>query len=178
MLNTRLLMSLLTLNQQRAISRLCNTTHTHTPSTVTCLHRRHHQSECTTWRRSSPHLRAAGGFRVDAPPPPPPPIPRLFLEPSPGETVQCLNRSILIHDTTFEQKHFYILLSRSKKTKRENVGFSMVSCSAFWLWCVPLPQGGDDDTFRWKRKCVLAVEVEVCSGDCPVDSKCIGKCLS
>lgn len=29
----------------------------------------------------------------------------------------CLNRSILIHDTTFEQKHFYILLSNSKKSR-------------------------------------------------------------
>lgn len=79
---------------------------------------------------------------------------------SPGETVQCLNRSILIHDTTFEQirkkkklEHFYILLSRSKKKKkkREHWDFLLFASSAFWLlacnvWCIILPWGGGDDT--------------------------------
>lgn len=83
-----------------------------------------------------------------------------FLESSPGETVQCLNRSILIHDTTFEQKK-NIFIFFYQGAKKENVRFSIVSSSAFWLCdvrCVLLPRGGDD-TFRWKWKCVLAVEV-------------------
>lgn len=125
---------------------------------------------------------------ISTPPPPSLPRPHPFLESSPGETVQCLNRSILIHDTTFEQKKGTFLYSfiKEQKKREENVGFSIVSSSAFWLCdlrCVLLPRGGDDDTFRWKWKCVLAVEVEVSffvidAGTVQWIVKCIGKCLS
>lgn len=57
---------------------------------------------------------------------PPPPHP--FLESSPGETVQCLNRSILIHDTTFEQNKkkrtfLYSFIKEQKKKKKKTSGF-------------------------------------------------------
>lgn len=117
----------LTLNQRPALSRLwirhINSQLPSETNIVIISHRMYHvmhiessPESCRRKRHPSPDPR------------------RPFLEPSPGETVQCLNRSILIHDTTFEQKkeHFYILLSRSKKKRREKTWrFSIVSSSAF-----------------------------------------------
>lgn len=70
---------------------------------------------------SSPE--AVHGNHVSVGPPLHPP--HLFLESSPGETVQCLNRSILIHDTTFEQKNniFIFFYQGAKKKKEKTLGF-------------------------------------------------------
>lgn len=104
------------------------------------------------------HLSSADSFTDPTPP---------FLEASPGETVQRLNRAILIHDTTFEQKHFlysFIKQQKQKKKRREETEKSGF-CSAFWLWCVPPPQGGGRDTCKWWRR------VFVCFG-------CWSRCVS
>ncbi len=62
---------------------------------------------------------------------------------------------------------YSFIKEQKKKNKTEHWGFLLFASSAFWLLacnvrCIILPWGGDD-TFRWKLKCLLAVEVEVFS---------------
>lgn len=135
-----------------------------------------------------------------APPPFPnksPTVPNLFIrfqKSSPGETVQCLNRSILIHDTTFEQirlkknlEHFYILLSRSKKRKL-NIGifyclpvlhsdFQLATSDVLFCHKEKTTQGGLDGN---KHVCWLLKQkfFFVINKGTVQWIVCIGKCLS
>lgn len=89
-----------------------------------------------------------------------PSLPPPFLEASPGETVQRLNRSILIHDTTFEQKTFLYSFIKEQKQKTLRERESEKEREKSWVsvlhsdWCVPPPQGGGGDTCKWRRRCV------------------------